>query len=166
MHATLAPVLIVFALVAQLLPMAAADHHPCSWSGPGNDPAYANYQYFCTAKKSNVADDGSTADYLCNDGWSTKVADYGKFAGGILEFASPCSKSTGFAWSGDCYRSSLWGICLGNRSLITHQFDMCRYMRSTDDCMWTDPVIAMPDLVTIFKSIDPLGPPAVKKEKE
>lgn len=129
------PLLVILALLAALR-TAQASHHTCTWGGPGDDPYKGNYTLYCTGVKVN--EDEFTADYNCqwDDGHDTLVATYGKLDGeyGIIEFCTPCN-SKGFAPKGVC-GPSFWGLCLGERSNTTGDYNQCRYMQYYDDCEW------------------------------
>lgn len=72
-----AAMLLLLAFVVLLLPTATANHHSCTWVGPGDNPTDAAWWFWCTAPKKN--EDNGTADYICSAG-GQKVADYGRFA--------------------------------------------------------------------------------------
>lgn len=75
--AALAALLLTLALLTVYLPTATANHHSCTWVGPGDNPTNAGWWFWCTATKKN--EEPGKADYICSAG-GQKVADYGGFA--------------------------------------------------------------------------------------
>lgn len=155
----LVPLLVVLILTLSThLPTTQAKHYTCNWGGPGNDPYKGGYSLYCTGMKSD--EDLYTARYICDfgGGYHTEVATYGMLGGnggeyGIIEFETPCNSPGNFVLYAEDCKPSTWGLCIGERSKTTGDYNLCYYMQYYDDCEWPNVITntEKPDKVTIFR---------------
>lgn len=128
--------LLVLAAFLALLHDTLADHHTCSWTGPGDNPEASGYKEYCTGAQTDATD--TTANYICDFGQGTLrlVADYGVLAARTLEFATACN-GHGYLKdeAGNCCCDHV-GVCLGDRDSKTKKYSKCYYMSVFDDCQW------------------------------
>lgn len=126
-------VLVVVATIAVL-----ADHHVCSWTGPGDDPESAGFTQYCDAFITEETD--TTARYVCEYplGVKRQVADYGFLGSQLLEFGTACNDG-GYLTDVDnnCCCSHI-AVCLGIRDAKTKKYPKCYAMSVWDDCQWPD----------------------------
>lgn len=125
-------------LLLTLALAAHAKHWTCSWGGPGNNPEKGGYYLFCTGKIVNETTYDASYECPGDDGIPFEVATFGKLPheDGIIEFKTPCN-TNGFGSVNSCSPAT-WGLCLGEKSSKTGDYNKCLYMQYYDDCEWPD----------------------------